>query len=929
MPRPIPSEPLVRGKDGDYWADVVLGQPNFSEMAPNEIVPFKVFNPGGAVVDRSVSPGRAYVWDGGNNRVLGIDLAKCYAGDGPCSADLVIGQPSPHGHGTCNGDSGMQNLPYRALATAETLCGTPDLSQSPWESHSYVGMAVDDKGNLYVPDAFNNRVLLYKRPFETDSVADAVWGQADFSGIVCNRTGYRAVTAESLCFYSPSIYDRSAGAGGWPARGVGIDADGNLWVADVGNNRVVRFPADDNGSGPAPVADLVLGQPDFEQGEPGTGLENMFAPSAVRFDWAGKLYVADAYNHRVLVFEPPFETGMAAADVLDSGLVNPMALEVDPDRHGMWVNYYLEDRVVLWDLTGEQLRPANEVEIHRPGGVVVDSLGNLLVVLGSVGQDVVRVPPGGDALDKWLFSPPGGFNFTSRREIRSARGVAAHGDQLVVSDLGRLMFWNGLEGLVDGQPADGVIGPESWVSGPVTCCGKIHADDAGRLWVISTEGRFGFIDVYDLPLDRRSGPVHTIWTAETSFPVLGTDAELRFGGRMFGLASVDGGRFIWVTDTDNHRVVRIRDPFTAPVVDVILGQTTPDGMECNRSEGRVGEPEFVPAADMLCYPGDVTVDRVGNLWVSDHSLEVEGNFRLLMYPAEVFAKEADVVLFAPSAAKVFERHGHEEDRLIVEFRADETSHLVESQFRGPFHAATFQTAFDNGNRMAVGFNMYLGGQFVGLYDDPLGSTSKPPDYLNDLFSMAFALDFDDSNNLYVGDINRARVLVFQKPFSGPVQQDDGSRRVPPAPLPDYPFVIRGVSAAESACILRSDAGTSVGSLVMTVEVLRELELELAQVEVRRVASADRMVLPASFRGVRFEDGRVILDDIWEHLWRDHPAFTAVARLRWGEEPVSAWSPVFSVANDQETCDGGPQTQPGVTKSRVVAAFFQSKVEPSQ
>ncbi len=77
-----PREP-VRGVEGDLWADVILGKPDYSEITPNEVVPFKVNNPGGVFVDRSVSPGRAYVWDSSNSRILGIDLATCYAGRAP------------------------------------------------------------------------------------------------------------------------------------------------------------------------------------------------------------------------------------------------------------------------------------------------------------------------------------------------------------------------------------------------------------------------------------------------------------------------------------------------------------------------------------------------------------------------------------------------------------------------------------------------------------------------------------------------------------------------------------------------------------------------------------------------------------------------------------------------------------------------------
>ena len=132
-PTPFPATPPVRGVSGDLWADVIIGKPYFSQVSPNRIVPYKVFNPGGVAVDRSVDPGRMYVWDSGNSRILGIDIAKCYASENACRADIVIGQPSAYEHGACNGDSGVQNFPQRAEAGPNTLCGIPDVSQSPWE----------------------------------------------------------------------------------------------------------------------------------------------------------------------------------------------------------------------------------------------------------------------------------------------------------------------------------------------------------------------------------------------------------------------------------------------------------------------------------------------------------------------------------------------------------------------------------------------------------------------------------------------------------------------------------------------------------------------------------------------------------------------------------------------------------------------------
>ena len=929
---PYAETSAVRGVSGDLWADVILGQPDFSQITPNQVVPFKVFNPGGIVVDRSTDPGRAYIWDAGNSRILGIDLAECYAGASPCSADIVLGQPSSYDHSACNGDGALQNFPARAHASAATLCGVPDVSESPWEHPSFVTMAVDDNSNLYVPDVHNNRVLRYNDPFENDPVADEIWGQTDYAGIMCNRGDFLAPTAESICFVSWT----SRGGHGWWGSGVEVGPGGNMWVADSGNNRVLRFPKDSYTERIAKSADLVLGQPDFRSSkpsfagckgdwcrteEPGKGIRGMYTPAAVRVDAGGVVYVVETHNDRVLVFEPPLTSGMAATREFGSRFENPNTLEIDPLGRGLWVGGGDSGMIELWDWSGTEVLMVVGKDAYDPegrctrlcdgdGGIGIDRRGDVLVSNLGYEQDVLRFPtadlsPAGSGVeqpDKSLFSPPISFNFMSSAELYNPQGLVAWGDQLVVSDAYRLAFWNGLESLSTRQPPDGIVGDEFIRDRWDHCCHRIKADEVGRLWVVGPESG-AWLDVYQLPLNEYSVPIHTVLTPEVTMPVLGSDHRLTFGRRIFGIAPVGSGEFLWLSDSDHHRVVRIRDPLTNPVVDVILGQTGPEGVKCNR-QTREGGVYQSSSADTLCFPGALSLDRHGNLFVSDHSMEIEGNLRLLVFPKDLFPPSTATVIYAPAASKVFEKHGRP-GHII---RVDDTEFEAVLETRGhgePHRAATFETAFDSQNRMVVGYNMYAGGRFVGVYDDPLGPDTEPTAYLKDFWSMAYTAIFDDNDNLYVGDTNRARVLVYWNPFNNPEQPSEPSADDAGAPVPIYQATITSVDPQPSSCVVRDSSRVADRTLDLVVDGLSASgSFEL---QIRKVGSVIFRTVTVRPELSGNGPARIRLDDrdLWRNLWPLYERATMTARMVGPDGgPISNWSPAFLLADDLAMCGAG-------------------------
>jgi DNA-binding beta-propeller fold protein YncE len=94
-------------------------------------------------------------------------------------------------------------------------------------------VAVDTAGNVYVADTSNHRVLVYLDPQNTDTVADLVLGQPNFTS---KRNmvfvGVKVLGASTLCFpVSPSTLC-------FPY-GVTVDTAGNVYVAD--NNRVLVY----------------------------------------------------------------------------------------------------------------------------------------------------------------------------------------------------------------------------------------------------------------------------------------------------------------------------------------------------------------------------------------------------------------------------------------------------------------------------------------------------------------------------------------------------------------------------------------------------------------------------------------------------------------------------------------------------------------
>jgi sugar lactone lactonase YvrE len=234
---------------GSTTATRVYGQAgSFSTGTGNNggISANSLIDPVGVSLD---SNGNLYVADYGNNRVL-------YYAAGSTTATRVYGQAGSFS--TAIGNNGG--------VSARSLAGP-------------TGVSLDSHGNLYVADYVNNRVLYYAAGSTT---ATRVYGQAgDFSTGTANNGG---ISASSLDI----------------PMGATLDSNGNLYVADYGNNRVLYYAAGST------TAIWVYGQGGFSTvagNSGGTSADSLYLPWGIALDSNNYLYVADYNNNRVLIFQ--------------------------------------------------------------------------------------------------------------------------------------------------------------------------------------------------------------------------------------------------------------------------------------------------------------------------------------------------------------------------------------------------------------------------------------------------------------------------------------------------------------------------------------------------------------------------------------------------------------------------------------------------
>jgi len=671
-----------------------FGQPSLqvplTQASPNLVEGRELSNPGGIALDTSVSPPILYIADTGNNRVLAYkNSASITKGQ---FADLVIGQNDFVSTLTQGG----------ASSSLTTGLNTP------------VGLAVDSKGNLWVADAGNNRILRFPTPFNNSGGAvpnpDIVIGQKSYaSGTSPNEGGGSICSAKTLAFSQyGSVY----------IAGLAVDSGGNLWTTDPVNNRVLMYPAGSLVKGAAEVAaTVVLGQTSFTTNALPGGVTQLtksstVQPAGLAFDSAGNLYVVDSYS-RVLYFPAPISTGQSAARVLGIPQAQTTAI-VYPTQYTLGY-------------------PNASGNLLSPNGVF--TFGNHLYVADSPANRIVEydVPANWPAETTTAPSPPimavlGQINYTT---ATANQGLAQPNSSTLT---------NPYTGTFDGS-------------------GNMWVADAGnnRVLAFKVNVTGGYNSASQLV-----GQLDYIYRA----PNLIEGKEVFLAG-LTGSASamvVDKNStppHLYIADPGNNRVLCFNNAYTVgggtslTFADLVIGQPDKFTSEINYPGGQAGSPTQTG----LYSPVGLAVDNNGNLYVAD-----AGNGRVVRFPAP-FNQPAGQ---QPTANLVL---GQPDFVTLIQNASASFMHT-------PFGLALFAGSDANATPLAGGlavsdpiFNRVLvfkkgaGGDFTNgqaaylvLGQNSATSTSAG----NGLaaFNKPLGIAADTSDRLYVADYANGRVLAF-------------------------------------------------------------------------------------------------------------------------------------------------------------------------
>ncbi|MDR6534325.1 NHL repeat-containing protein [Variovorax soli] len=231
------------------------------------------------------------------------------------------------------------------------------------------GVAVDANGNVYIADYDNNAIRKITPSGDVSILAGSTNGSADGTGIAAQFNG--------------------------PA-GLDVDANGNVYVADYGNNMIRKITPDG-------VVTTLAGSTTRGSADGQGAAASFNKPNGVKVDASGNAYVADASNHLIRKITPDGVvttlagstpgyadgTGAAAQFSYPWGIALDASGYVYVADSGTDTIRRIAPNGVVTTLAGSGTRGSDDglgavAQFDDPFDVAVDASGNVYVLQGNV-----------------------------------------------------------------------------------------------------------------------------------------------------------------------------------------------------------------------------------------------------------------------------------------------------------------------------------------------------------------------------------------------------------------------------------------------------------------------------------------------------------------------------------------------------------------
>ncbi|MGA1869868.1 MAG: 6-bladed beta-propeller [bacterium] len=310
------------------------------------------------------------------------------------------------------------------------------------------GIALDDKGNVYVIDWSSNCI----QKFTSEGKFITRWGSegdsdGEFNGpfdiaidgsgnVYVADTGNRRIqkfTSDGRFIAKWCSYGSRDGQLQWPW-GIDIAKNGNIYVADVMNNRIQKFTAN--------------GEFITKWGSEGDGNGEFDKPFGVTIDGSENVYVVDTGNNRIQKFtsDGTFITTWGSEGDGDGEFNGPFGIALDEigdvyvaDTDNSRIQKFTADGkfITTWGSKGE-----GDGEFSHPHGITVDEIGDIYVA-DTDNSRIQKFTADGKFITTW------GSEGYDNGEFSRPCGIAVDGNGFVyVADYTERVGWHSEYGTI-------------------------------------------------------------------------------------------------------------------------------------------------------------------------------------------------------------------------------------------------------------------------------------------------------------------------------------------------------------------------------------------------------------------------------------------------------------------------------------------------